>query len=144
MVGISLPKLSFILFLIFSFIASFNLDSSTLSDTFGSSVSSFCAPSSLSSSTFFWASSNTLYILILESIFFKSAGPKSKVWISTLFLIWSYTVCDIHIPPGSAKGSSLEAIFTPSPNISFSVSTTSPRCIPIRSKIFSFSFISLL
>ena len=35
--------------------------------------------SSLSSSTFFWASSNTLYILILESIFFKSAGPKSKV-----------------------------------------------------------------
>ncbi len=49
--------------------------------------------------------------------------------------MWSKAVFDMHIPPGSARASSLAAIFTPSPYILPPSSITSPRLIPMRNCI---------
>src|SRR5713101_3437067 len=77
----------------------------------------------------------TLYTSIGEATFLSAGAPRDSNLHSTLFTTLPYTWAETHTPPGEARGSILEATFTASPARSSPVWITSPRWIPILTRI---------
>lgn len=65
----------------------------------------------------------------------RAVGGSFSSWFGILLRIWLNTSPEMQTPPGAARGSIREAMFTASPKMSASRCSTSPKWIPIRSWI---------
>ena len=79
-----------------------------------------------------FSSASTRKTWIGWAMFLRVCSPMSSNAKSSLSPIWSRTVPDTQMPPGSAMPSSRAAMLTPSPWMSSSSMITSPRLTPMR------------